>query len=74
MIVTDRIRFQHNTALRSCEGGIRMTKLKKEYVDVRGMRHKVEHTMVSNEDKNSREQIIQELFYVLTNTDRYKLA
>lgn len=51
-----------------------MTKLKKEYVDVRGMRHKVEHTMVSNEDKNSREQIIQELFYVLTNTDRYKLA
>lgn len=51
-----------------------MANLKKEYTDIRDMRHKVEHLMVSSEDKNNKEQIIQELFQVLTKTDRRILA
>lgn len=50
-----------------------MAKLKKEYTDIRDMRHKVEHLMVPSEE-NNREQIIQELFNVLTKTDRRILA
>lgn len=51
-----------------------MAELKKEYIDIKDRRHKVEHFMASPEDKNNKEQIIQELFYVLTKTDRCKLA
>ncbi len=49
-----------------------MADLKKEYVDIRGIQHKVEHLMVSPEDKNDREQIVQELFLVLAKADRAK--
>lgn len=49
-----------------------MAELKKEYIDIRDRRHKVEHLMASPEDKNHKEQIIQELFYLLTKTDRNK--
>lgn len=47
-----------------------MADLKKEYTDIRKIQHKVEHITVSSEDKYNKEQIIQELFHVLTKTDR----
>lgn len=69
-----RFKFQYYITLWNHIGGIRMANLKKEYTDIRDMRHKVEHLMVSSEDKNNKEQIIQELFQVLTKTDRRILA
>lgn len=51
-----------------------MAELKKEYVDIRDRRHKVEHLINSNEDKNNQERILQELFYVLTKKGRRKPA
>ena len=75
MIITDRIDLYSNiNALQSHIGGVKMAELKKEYIDIKDRRHKVEHFMASPEDKNNKEQIIQELFYVLTKTDRCKLA
>lgn len=47
-----------------------MAELKKEYTDIRNMRHKVEHLVAASENKNDKEQIIQELYHVLTKTDR----
>lgn len=49
-----------------------MAELKKEYADIRDRRHKVEHFIISNEDKNNQERVMQELFYVLTKKDRRK--
>lgn len=51
-----------------------MAELKKEYTDIRGRKHKVEHVLASSEDKKSKEQIIQELFHVLAGTNRRKPA
>lgn len=47
-----------------------MANLKKEYVDIRDNRHTVEHLITSDEDKIDKEQLTQELFYILTKTDR----
>ena len=47
-----------------------MAELKSEYTDIRNIRHKVEHLLASAEDKKSREQTIQELFRVLTKSDK----
>ena len=47
-----------------------MAKLKEEYTDIRGRTHSVEHIVVSAGDKADQEQIIQELLYALTKTDR----
>ena len=45
-----------------------MQNLKKEYIDVKNITHKVEHVMVSNKDNNDNnmERIIEELFHALT--------
>ena len=43
-----------------------MDNLKKEYTDVKKNKHKVNHLSLSSEDKNSREQIVEELVKVLT--------
>lgn len=51
-----------------------MAELKKEYIDIRDRRHKVEHLIISDEDKNNQEWIMQELFYVLTKKGRRKPA
>jgi hypothetical protein len=50
-------------------GGIRrtaMADLMKEYIDTKDIRHKVEHQVVSTDDRKSAEQIVEELFHVLT--------
>ena len=43
-----------------------MTNLKKEYTDTKNIKHKVEHALASDEARNSKEQIVEELFYALT--------
>lgn len=48
-----------------------MTNLSKEYVDIKNVKHKVEHLIVSTETKNSKERIIEELFNALTRASRH---
>lgn len=43
-----------------------MTNLKTEYTDVKDIKHKVEHFIVSNNDGNSRERVVEELLHALT--------
>ena len=43
-----------------------MTNLKQEYIDIKGVKHRVEHLTIPGQEKTSREQIVQELFTVLT--------
>ena len=43
-----------------------MANLKKEYTDTRNIKHKVEHALASDEARNSREQIVEELSNALT--------
>ena len=43
-----------------------MTNLKKEYTDTKNVKHKVEHALASDEARNSKEQIVEELFNALT--------
>ena len=47
-----------------------MAHLKREYTDIKNIKHNVEHITLSTDDKNNKEQIIEELFYVLTKSDR----
>ncbi len=42
-----------------------MAALTEEYTDTKKVRHKVEHLVVSADDKLSREQLLEELFQVL---------
>ena len=43
-----------------------MADLIKEYIDTKDIRHKVEHQVLPTDDRRSKEQIIEELFSVLT--------
>ena len=43
-----------------------MTNLKTEYIDIKDVKHKVEHVVVSDEDDKSRERIAEEVFHALT--------
>lgn len=47
-----------------------MNNLKNEYIDIKDIRHKVEHLTVSNEDVGSRERIVNELLHALTRSGR----
>lgn len=47
-----------------------MAFLAKEYTDVKGMKHKVEHIILPTADENSKEQIMEELFCILTRKGR----
>ena len=42
-----------------------MADLAKEYTDTKDVKHKVEHFVLSADNKNSREQILEELFHAL---------
>lgn len=42
-----------------------MANLTKEYVDIKNIKHNVEHSILSTDKKNSKEQIIEELFQAL---------
>lgn len=48
-----------------------MSKLAKEYTDIKDIRHKVEHLVVSPDDKHSREQIVEELLCALTKQKKH---
>jgi len=43
-----------------------MLKLKTEYTDVKDKKHKVEHLVVSDENKKERDQVVEELLLALT--------
>jgi len=47
-----------------------MVNLKEEYTDTRDRTHRVEHTVVPTDDKNSRERIVEELFQALAKTGK----
>lgn len=48
-----------------------MITLAKEYTDTKDIRHKVEHHVISSDNKNSREQILEELFKALIKPKRH---
>ena len=43
-----------------------MANLKTEYVDVKDKKHQIEHLIVSDEEKNNKKQVVEELFHALT--------
>lgn len=43
-----------------------MDNLRAEYIDIRDVKHNVEHFTLSADDKNSRERIVEELLNALT--------
>lgn len=43
-----------------------MANLTKEYTDIKDIKHNVEHLILSPDAKDSKEQLIEELFHVLT--------
>lgn len=47
-----------------------MANLKEEYTDTRDRTHRVEHILVSAEDKETRERIVEELFQALVRTGK----
>ena len=42
-----------------------MARLRTEYTDVKDVKHRVEHVVVAEDDKKSREQLMEELFTAL---------
>lgn len=46
-----------------------MANLKTEYIDIRNMKHKVEH-LISAVDKSSKDRIVEELFNALARQSR----
>lgn len=42
-----------------------MAQLKTEYTDVKDVKHQVEHVIVTENDKKSREQLMEELYSAL---------
>lgn len=70
MIITDGIDLENNT-LWSNIGGLSMANLKEEYTDIKNIKHHVEHIILSTNDKNSKEQMIEELYYILTRQNKH---
>lgn len=48
-----------------------MAILTKEYTDIRQNTHKVEHITLTDDTRNSKEQIVEELFRILTRQNRH---
>jgi len=48
-----------------------MANLIKEYIDIKEIKHNVEHIILSSATKNSKEQITEELFRALTRPRKY---
>ena len=46
-----------------------MAQLKMEYTDVKDVKHQVEHVVVTENDKKSREQLMEELYSALARND-----
>lgn len=51
-----------------------MTDLIEEYTDIKNVKHKVEHLVLSADDKSSKEHILEELFYALTRSHKHMQA
>ena len=47
-----------------------MADLKRGYTDIKNVKHNVEHIVLSH-DKNNKEQMIEEIFYVLAKTNKH---
>lgn len=52
--------------MRGIIGGIAMMNLMTEYTDIKDVKHNVQHLTVPTDDKNNREQIVEELLNALT--------
>lgn len=52
--------------MRGIIGGIAMMNLTTEYTDIKDVKHNVQHLTVPTDDKNNREQIVEELLNALT--------
>ena len=51
-----------------------MRNLITEYTDIKDKKHKVEHLIVSDENKNDRERVVEELLLALTRPGKRKTA
>lgn len=59
----------HSTLAPLCEsvlGGIAMANLKQEYIDIKDVKHRVEHLTIPEQENSDREQLVQELLILLT--------
>lgn len=48
-----------------------MAVLKKEYTDIKKKTHRVEHIILSTDNRYSKEQIVEEVLRVLTKPERH---
>ncbi|MBO5473361.1 MAG: hypothetical protein J6A08_06210 [Lachnospiraceae bacterium] len=48
-----------------------MAILTKEYTDIKKKTHRVEHVILADDNRNSKEQIVEELFRALTRPIRH---
>ena len=51
-----------------------MAQLQTEYTDVKDVKHQVEHVIVSENDKKTREQLMEELFTALAGNQKWVSA
>lgn len=51
-----------------------MANLVQEYMDIKNVKHKVEHLVISMDEKGNRERIIEEVFQALTRPSKHMPA
>ena len=73
IIITDGIDLDSNAAgLYNKEAS--MAQLQTEYTDVKDVKHQVEHVIVPENDKKTREQLMEELFTALAGNQKWVSA
>lgn len=51
-----------------------MANLKQEYIDIKDIKHHVEHLSLSVKSDDSREQLVEDLLRALTKSGKYLLS
>ncbi len=51
-------------------GGITMANLKQEYIDIKDVKHHVEHLTIPEQENSDREQLVRELIILLTKSTK----
>ena len=51
-----------------------MASLKQEYIDIKDVKHHVEHLSLSVKSDDSREQLVEDLLRALTKSGKYLLS
>lgn len=51
-----------------------MSKLRTEYTDIKNVKHRVEHVIVTDGNNKSKEQLLEELFIALTKNTNFRIT